>query len=383
MVKFIKSLLVVAGLVASGMWLLDPPFSYEPLVVFLSAALYALIHFSTTPTPSTPSIDGRLLAFEPTIGWNKSPQGGELTAWLEWRTQLTPLIGRELEHKQLRKWADERHALSFKVIQAEGGVGKTRLAAEFAQSLLDTRRWKGGFVSLATFERAERLAWQRNTIIVVDYPEHSPERLTQLIAAAKEGLHAANKNQKLRILLLCRSQEAVNDLLSQQGATSFLSNPILLGELAGKGNLNLLNQSLSKLAPNAPSVTQQEFQVWLDQSSLHKTALFVVALAIHLSSAPAPSSRFLPGAQLLQALLKREQARWAKAEQGHGLAHGTLADVVAFAALLNGLPVGAVNTKLNDAYNWPDGYLSKVHNALGEVWPVNVPAQTYPAMAPD
>lgn len=41
MVKFIKSLLVVAGLVASGMWLLDPPFSYEPLVVFLSAALYA------------------------------------------------------------------------------------------------------------------------------------------------------------------------------------------------------------------------------------------------------------------------------------------------------------------------------------------------------
>ena len=283
----------------------------------------------------------------------------------------------------MRKWADERHALSFKVIQAEGGVGKTRLAAEFAQSLLDTRRWKGGFVSLATFERTGRLAWQRNTIIVVDYPEHSPERLTQLIAAAKEGLHAANKNQKLRILLLCRSQEAVNDLLSQQGATSFLSNPILLGELAGKGNLNLLNQSLSKLAPNAPSVTQQEFQVWLDQSSLHKTALFVVALAIHLSSAPAPSSRFLPGAQLLQALLKREQARWAKAEQGHGLAHGTLADVVAFAALFNGLPVGAVNTKLNDAYNWPDGYLSKVHNALGEVWPVNVPAQTYPAMAPD
>ena len=209
MVKIIKSLLVLASFFAAGMWALDPAGIYEPLIVFLTAGLAALIHFSPKPKPkpSTLTIDGQPLAFDLSIGWNESPQSEELTAWLEWRTRLTPLIGREAEQRELREWADAAHALSFKVIQADGGVGKTRLAAELAQSLLDTKRWTGGFVSLATFERAQRLAWQGNTIVVVDYPEHSPERLAQLIAAAKEGLKTDNKKHKLRILLLCRSSE--------------------------------------------------------------------------------------------------------------------------------------------------------------------------------
>ena len=119
------------------------------------------------------------------------------------------------------------------------------------------------------------------------------------------------------------------------------------------------------------------------QSRLHTTALFVVALAIHLSGAPASSLRFLPGSQLLQAVLKREQIRWAKAEDGQGLAPCTLANVVAFATLFNGLQPDAVNTNLLDAYQWPPDTLSKVHRALSEVWPLEVHSQTHPAMAPD
>ena len=361
----------------------NPLGNYEPLGFFLSAALIAVVYFSTKPAPSTLTIDGQPLAFNLSIGWNESPQSGELTAWLEWRTRLTPLIGREIEQRELREWADAAHHLSFKVIQADGGVGKTRLAAELAQSLLDTKRWTGGFVSLATFERAQRLAWQGNTIVVVDYPEHSPERLAQLMAAAKEGLNTDNKKNKLRILLLCRSSEGINDLLNKQGAQSYVSKAMPLGELAGKGNLNLLNQSLGKLEPKAPSVSQDEFQAWLDQSDLHKTALFVIALALHLSTSPIEANRFLPGAQLLQALLKREQARWEKAEQGHDLPQGVLTDVLAFATLFDGLPLQAINTSLNEAYQWPANTLGKLHSALAEVWPMDKSSQTYPAMAPD
>lgn len=382
MVKVVTSILFLALLLTGILWMRNPSGNYEPFGFFLSVVLNTVAYFSLKPAPSALAIDGQPLAFDLSIGWNESPQGKE-AVWLDWRCRLTPLIGREAEQKELRDWANSHHALSFKVIQADGGTGKTRLAAEFAQSLIDTKRWAGGFVHLKKFEQAQRLAWQGNTVVVVDYPEHSPERLAQLIAAAKEGLEPGNKKHKLRILLLCRSSSGVNDLLNQQDAQSYTSSPMALGELAGKGNLNLLNQSLSRLAPKAPSVSQADFDVWLTESPLHSTALFVVALAIHLSDSPDPSSRFLNGKDLLIALVNREQARWTKAEEGHGLPKGVLTDALAFATLFNGLPVAAVNTRLNEAYNWPASTLGKLHSALGDVWPLDELTQSYPAMAPD
>jgi hypothetical protein len=382
MKNVVKTALVIASLVAAVMWVHNPDGNFEPLIVLLAAILAAIVHFSPIPAPSALTIDGQPFEFDLSIGWNERSQSSELTAWLEWRTRLTPLIARETEQTELREWANSSPSLSFKVIQAEGGVGKTRLAAELAQSLIDTKRWNGGFVNLASFERAQRLAWQGNTIVVVDYPEHSPERLAQLIAAAKEGIKT-DKKHKLRILLLCRSQQGVNDLLNKQGAQSYATKPLVLRELAGKCNLNLLNQSLTKLAPQAASVSQVEFEVWLAQSELHKTALFVIALAIHLSTAPTASNRFLPGAQLLQALLVREQARWAKAEEGHGLSPGLLTDVLAFATLFDGLSQQTINTSIIDAYRWPSNEVGKLHSALAEVWPLDKSSQTHPSMAPD
>ena len=70
----VKSLLVLAGFVAAAMWVLDPPFSYEPLVVFLTAAALLCDHFFLKPKPSTLTIDGKPLAFDLSIGWNESPR---------------------------------------------------------------------------------------------------------------------------------------------------------------------------------------------------------------------------------------------------------------------------------------------------------------------
>jgi hypothetical protein len=332
------------------------------------------------------SSDGVAVGFAPQIGWNPSPQAGPGQAvWLEWRSQLTTLIGREAEQKLLTDWANEPHAVSFKIIEAHGGVGKTRLAAEVTQHLLSSGHWSGGFASVVDFERAQRLAWQGNWFIVVDYPEHSPERLAKLVRAAKEGAAGAGKN-KLRILLLCRASQSIRHLLQQQGVQGYTSDLLQLPELASADSLHLLNQSLHKLAPSLSNIDKVDFDAWRMQSPLHHTALFVVALALHLSTAPALPNRFLQGAVLLKELLAREQARWEKAEDGQGLTRGTLADVVAFGTLFNGLPMHAVNTSLSAAYQWQNtasSLLTKVHNALGEVWPLDASSQTYPAMAPD
>ena len=65
--------------------------------------------------------------------WNVQPQGGGgVAALLEWRTRLAPLIGREAELAGLAAWLQNGAPLSFMLLHADGGYGKTRLAAEFA-----------------------------------------------------------------------------------------------------------------------------------------------------------------------------------------------------------------------------------------------------------
>ncbi len=331
--------------------------------------------------------DGKELGYAPQVDWNTTPQNGSsLSALLEWRTRLTPLIGRDVETKQLIEWANEPHALSFKIMQAQGGVGKTRLAAEVAQKLVDTKAWTAGFVSLIDFHGAQRLRWQGHWLVVVDYPEHAPARLVELLRAAKAGL-TNGKNDKLRVLLLCRSPEGVHDKLSDASVNGYLSSPLQLGELPLIDNFELLTKALAKLTTNATNlhpVSEAEFTAWQGQSRLHHTALFVIALAIHLAGAPGAGHRFLPGKDLLLNLVGREQTRWHKAEGGLHLSRGTLADVVAMATLFNGLAATEINSALTAAYAWNDASRTSLFTALGEVWPAHqTPTHVYPSMAPD
>ncbi len=334
--------------------------------------------------------DGSQIGFTPHVDWNETPQsGGGYSALLEWRTRLTPLIGRDAEQQLLLDWANESHALSFKVVEAAGGVGKTRLAAEVAQTLSETRDWSAGFVNLGSFQSAQRLQWQGNWFIVVDYPEHAPDRLAELMQAAKDGLQLG-KHQKLRVLLLCRAQDGIGSKLNNAGVRGYVSQSLQLPELGATDNFKLLTQSLAALVKQAgrgqavPEVNHAEFDAWQQQSNLHSTALFVVAQAIHLTSSPEKHQRFLPAAELLRALLAREQVRWTKAEQGHGLPPGTLADVVALATLFNGLQASDINNTVSTAFGWSGIVLGGVHTALVEVWHADRSGNAnYPAMAPD
>lgn len=323
--------------------------------------------------------------FDPQIDWNTTPQaGGGFSAQLEWRTRLTPIIGRDAEQKALLDWANDAPQLSFKIIEAPGGTGKTRLAAEVAQTLSETKDWSAGFVQLLDFEKAQRLQWQGNWLIVIDYPEHAPDRLEALFRIAKAGL-AQTSAHKLRVLLLCRSQDGIGEKLSASGVKGYLSSQLNLKELPTQDNFELLTKALAKLMPQkAMSVDKTAFEDWQHQSALHQTALFVLALALHLSTSPAVSQQFLPGKDLLIALVQREKLRWKKAEEGLGLHAGTLADVIAIATLFNGLPAADVNRVLSQQYSWSKADADKVLIALAEVWHADDSnATVYPALAPD
>lgn len=329
--------------------------------------------------------DSSSFGFDPQIDWNTTPQaGGGFSAQLEWRTRLTPIIGRDAEQRALLDWANDAPQLSFKIIEAPGGTGKTRLAAEVAQTLSETKDWSAGFVQLLDFEKAQRLQWQGNWLIVIDYPEHAPDRLEALFRIAKAGLSQTSAH-KLRVLLLCRSQDGIDEKLGSSGVKGFLSNQLNLKELPTQDNFELLTKALAKLMPQkAVSVDKAAFEDWLRQSALHQTALFVLALALHSSTSPDANQQFLPGKNLMFALVKREKLRWKKAEEGLGLPEGTLADVIAIATLFNGLPAADLNTVLSHHYGWSKTIADKVLTALAEVWHADTSnATVYPALGPD
>lgn len=324
-------------------------------------------------------------SYDPQIDWNVVPQAGAgLSAQLEWRTRLTRIIGRDSEQKALLDWANEAPQLSFKIIEAPGGTGKTRLAAEVAQTLSDTKDWSAGFVQLLDFEKGQRLQWQGNWLTIIDYPEHAPDRLAALFRIAKAGLSQTSAH-KLRVLLLCRSQDGIGEKLSNTGVKGYLSSDIKLKELPTQDNFELLTKALAKLMPKKEIfIDKTAFEDWQRQSTLHQTALFVLALALHLSTSPAINQQFLPGKDLLFALVDREKLRWEKAEEGLDLPTGTLADVIAIATLLNGLPAADLNTVLTQHYSWSKPTADKVLTALAEVWHAdNSNATVYPALAPD
>ena len=108
---------------------------------------------------------------------------------LSWKSRLTDLMGREQELKVLHDWANSPNPISGRMITGEGGTGKTRLAFEFSRQLRDQKGWQAG--------EAQGLSgcWYTagaGTLLVIDYPEQRPEKVSALLdALARQPLSQA------------------------------------------------------------------------------------------------------------------------------------------------------------------------------------------------
>jgi hypothetical protein len=121
------------------------------------------------------------------------------------RHQVVPFVARP-ELEQLQAWRDSASTgLSVRLVHAEGGQGKTRLAAEFAA-------WsaKAGWAVALARHRSEAasagggdehlLVQAPGLVLIVDYAERWP--LEDLITLVRQHRDAAR--DRLRILLLAR-----------------------------------------------------------------------------------------------------------------------------------------------------------------------------------
>jgi tetratricopeptide (TPR) repeat protein len=124
-----------------------------------------------------------------------------------YRADVVPLIGRDREMADLRRWLNDPAEISVRVLVGAGGRGKTRLALELARAT-STEGWLAGFATVEELDRfrgqngIEQWRWDKPVLIIFDY---AASRAAQIGTWLRELVDASLEDRpKLRLLLLER-----------------------------------------------------------------------------------------------------------------------------------------------------------------------------------
>jgi hypothetical protein len=163
--------------------------------------------------------DGGALPEPPSLPWDADlPSAGpfEIFNLLRWSSRLSrQLIGRDREKQELLDWAGSGAGLRIRLLTGPGGAGKTRLAAELAESLHQAG-WHAGLTWLEN--SVPRPLSAKGLLLIIDYPEEWRAQIRVLLqsAARIEALPAP-----VRVLLLSRRpMDHWRDEIVQAGASS-------------------------------------------------------------------------------------------------------------------------------------------------------------------
>ncbi|MEQ1597028.1 MAG: hypothetical protein ABL985_18260, partial [Casimicrobium sp.] len=259
---------------------------------------------------------------------------------LTWRGRLTPLIGREPELVALQTWVETAPIVSVWTLAGEGGIGKTRLAAEFADVLAHKQGWNAGLVTLDKFSDAAELNVHQHTLLLVDYPEERPAELARLLELVKGYTDV----HKLRVLLLTRDAQGVRQRLVERGARhleygtpwKFVPDSVPPYELFKAAFL--AEKALLGTAPTLPS--ESAFNTWLAKSPLHANPLFVCAVA--LTARGDSRGIDLVGYNLLERLAEDEMTKILRAAANDEQAGRAAVTAVALATAFDGLSLATL-----------------------------------------
>lgn len=270
---------------------------------------------------------------DPALPWREPTAESDLFALLGWQSRLTALIGRERERAILLDWARQGQGIAAKLLIGEGGVGKTRLAVEVAETLRGDG-WAAGFADLRMSGGYRTGA--RGTLLLVDYPEENRRAVCDLL----RRLAGQESQQPLRLLLLSRKwpelwQKDIDDC----GAAGLFGLPLELLNLAAEAPYAVFCGARAKLAAimgsGPPAVSEDAFAEWLTRDPLHRRPLFVVAAALH--NVRHPDTLDFRGPEITAALVRRERRRLRNESRQADLGEFTLERLAACAAVTGGL----------------------------------------------
>ena len=298
----------------------------------------------------------------PSLPWDDGlPAPGPFDTFnlLRWTSRLSPeLIGREREKQDLLDWAAGGRDLRIRLLTGPGGAGKTRLAAELAQSLRDLG-WHAGFASLR--DSVPRPISDKGLLLIVDYPEEWRQQIRVLLqrAAGREPPPAA-----IRVLLLSRQpMDYWREDIEQAGASSRCdSYEVTIGPLEMQASVRLFRAVAERLAADRkidlPALSDSAIEAWIGRDPpLHRLPLYTTAAAIHAVIEPAETLS-LTGAQIIEALVERERRRLDAAGRSAGWGEHAVSRLAGLAALRAGLDAAALRRLAAPALEiglpWPE-----------------------------
>lgn len=143
-------------------------------------------------------------------GTEPLPDNPPPSALLNARYEVVPFDerGREDILADLERWCDEGSPVAVRLLHAEGGVGKTRLALEWARRR-SARGWAAGFLAKEIPEDWFERLWARGqpVLVVIDYAESRSDlraMLQRVLRYARQ--EGAGSLRRMRLLLLARNR---------------------------------------------------------------------------------------------------------------------------------------------------------------------------------
>jgi hypothetical protein len=274
-----------------------------------------------------------------TIPWHDLLGDRSVFPLLSWHTRISEFAGREEELAHLATWADSKPAIWVKFVTGEGGVGKSRLAAEFVETM-QGRKWSAGFADLKD-TRAYPME-KAGTLVVIDYPEENRQGVADFL----HNLAGQGRDQRFRVLFLTRQPiENWEEIILEANADDLVDRrPIDLGRMDGPAAFTLYDTALKRAATEIktypPPLTEEALAAWLDLAPENDRALFILAAAVHSALNPDDEVVRYSGREVVDTLVRREVGRLRRIAKGQGAADPlVLARVLALATIADVIPV--------------------------------------------
>jgi tetratricopeptide (TPR) repeat protein len=294
---------------------------------------------------------------ELSIPWQPLQKDPGVFSLLSWHSRISSFQGREREMSELERWAESNLPVSVKFVVGEGGIGKSRLGAEFAEHM-KTKKWSAGFLNL---RRMRAFPLHRNgTLLIIDYPEEQLDRVTELL----NELATISLKSKLRILLLTRqSPEKWGETISLANARNIVEKSyLILGPIDTTSAKRIFDSTVERAGDMLEHYSTDELgpgpipiaamKDWLSLSPIHNRALFVMAAAVHSAAKPKEEIVSFAGREVVTAISHSEIDKLIRLAEKEGFQDRMVyARLLAIAAISGELSISTIRTWTTDFGN--------------------------------
>lgn len=253
-------------------------------------------------------------------------------ALLSWHTELTKFVGREAQFADLRQWSGAPQTVSVKILVGEGGVGKSRLAAEFCRELR-SQGWSAGFVNVA--QPATYRVSAIGALLVIDYPEEDVEAVVSFLSQLARSEYPA----KLRVLLLSRmpAEQWLGKFDLSNAVDIIDMSPISIEHMDAEDLFKIFYDAVEGVSSRFDTVplpvSFSAFSQWVASAPENSIPLFVLACGAHAALNPDDHVVQYSGREVVISLVKREVRRLSAMAKAAGWAADSLARLMGLATL--------------------------------------------------